>query len=201
MNRNEKRRSRRAVRSGTLLMLALLLFGSATLRIGVQAGPVLTQTAADLRNTGTGLSQPDLAGDQAPENLDRLLKAFQDREIAVQAREQAVEEKTAALKVAEQALENRVTQLVEAERRLSETLAIADSAAEDDLSQLTSVYGRMKPKDAAALFEEMNPQFAAGFLARMQPEIAASIMAGLSPKAAYTISVVLAGRHASVPRQ
>ena len=201
MKRTEGKRPRRGVRSGTLLMLALLLFGSATLRIGVQAGPVLTQTAADLRNAGPAHSEPDLAQDAAPENLGRLLKAFQDRESAVRARERAVEEKTAALQVVEKALENRVEQLMEAERRLSETLAIADSAAEDDLSQLTSVYGRMKPKDAAALFEEMNPQFAAGFLARMPPEPAARIMAGLSPKAAYTISVVLAGRHASVPRQ
>ena len=57
----------------------------------------------------------------------------------------------------------------------------------------------MKPKSAAALFEEMNATFAAGFLARMRPEAAAGIMASLSPGAAHRFSVVLAGRNADVP--
>ncbi len=54
----------------------------------------------------------------------------------------------------------------------------------------------MKPKRAAALFEQMDARFAAGFLARMRPDAAAAVMAGLSPEAAHMFSVVLAGRNA-----
>ena len=57
----------------------------------------------------------------------------------------------------------------------------------------------MKPKDAAALFEEMSPEFAAGFLGLMRADAAALIMTGLEPTTAYSISVILAGRNANVP--
>jgi len=84
---------------------------------------------------------------------------------------------------------------------LRETIALAESASDNDLDRLTKVYESMKPKQAAALFEQMNPNFAAGFLGRMRPEAAAMIMAGLSPEAAHSFSVVLAGRNANVPRE
>jgi flagellar motility protein MotE (MotC chaperone) len=58
----------------------------------------------------------------------------------------------------------------------------------------------MKPKDAAALFEEMDPGFAAGFLGRMRAVAAASVMAGLSPQTAYSVSVIMAGRNANAPK-
>ena len=91
--------------------------------------------------------------------------------------------------------------LVEAEQKLAGTMALAESAAEDDLGKLTAVYESMKPKDAAALFSEMQPEFAAGFLGRMRPDAAAQVMTGLSPDVAYSISVVMAGRNASAPTE
>ncbi len=51
-------------------------------------------------------------------------------------------------------------------------LAVAETAAQDDLAQLTSVYESMKPADASAIFAEMDPNLAAGFLGMMQPESA-----------------------------
>jgi flagellar motility protein MotE (MotC chaperone) len=47
----------------------------------------------------------------------------------------------------------------------------------------------------------MDPVFAAGFLGRMRSDAAAAILAGLPPELAYSISVVLAGRNASVPTE
>ena len=84
---------------------------------------------------------------------------------------------------------------------LADTISVADSAAEEDLSQLTAVYENMKPADAAALFETMEPDFSAGFVGRMRPEVAAAIMALLAPETAYAISAILAGRNANAPTQ
>ncbi|MFU8776460.1 MAG: MotE family protein [Roseovarius sp.] len=91
--------------------------------------------------------------------------------------------------------------MTSAEDDLRRMIAQTESAAENDVAQLTKVYESMKPKQAAALFEEMDPVFAAGFLARMRPEAAADVLAGLSPGAAHGISVILAGRNATVPRE
>jgi flagellar motility protein MotE (MotC chaperone) len=80
-------------------------------------------------------------------------------------------------------------------------MALSDSAADDDVARLVTVYEGMKPKDAAQLFEAMDPPFAAGFLARMAPEAAAAIFSNLPPGPAYALSVEMAGRNANAARE
>jgi len=130
-----------------------------------------------------------------------MLTAFSEREERIASREVALKDRMHALQIADEAVTRKLTELSEAEEQLRATIALAETAAEDDLDRLTRVYENMKPKQAAALFEEMDPNFAAGFLARMRPESAAAVMAGLSPEAAHLFSVVLAGRNADVPRE
>ncbi|SPJ26906.1 MotE family protein [Falsiruegeria mediterranea] len=185
-------------RNGALTVIAVLMLGSAVLRVGFEAGPAIAREI----NT----EQPEALKDEmfpkvteTAVEYQKLLAALQEREQNLARRESQIEERAKALAVADEAIEQKLAALTEAEEALRETIALADVAAEDDLTRLTDVYEQMKPKESAALFEEMDPDFAAGFLARMRPEAAAGIMAGLSPTAAYTISVVLAGRNANVP--
>ncbi|XDA98492.1 hypothetical protein AB1M95_00915 [Sulfitobacter sp. LCG007] len=134
------------------------------------------------------------------EALSPLLEAFMEREARIREQEKQIEMRQKALSVADDEIERRLETLRQTEEALRQTIAIANTAAEDDLGRLTSVYEAMKPKDAAALFEAMDPVFAAGFLGRMKPEAAAGIMTGLSPQAAYSISAILAGRNANAPK-
>ncbi|ETX29638.1 MotE family protein [Roseivivax isoporae] len=179
---------------GTLAVIGALLLASAALRLAGGIDRVLASpaTAAE-EQPGPG---------QAPDDIDAaaLLEALDARESRLAEREREMQLRMQALKVAETQIDARMTALVEAEEKLRATLDIARSAAENDLAQLTDVYARMKPKNAAALFEEMAPEFAAGFLGRMKPEAAAAILAGLTPEKAYTISVLLAGRNADAPK-
>jgi flagellar motility protein MotE (MotC chaperone) len=191
----------RRVRASALVMISVLLIGSAILRVGVQAQPSLAKAGPDLGEQMPDSEQMAERPNSTPADLQLLVNALQDREQLLNQREVQIVDRMKALEIADEALELKLTALVEAEQRLSETLALADGASEGDLSRLTEVYQKMKPKEAAALFEEMAPEFAAGFLGRMRPESAASIMAGLSPKSAYTVSVILAGRNAWVPKE
>lgn len=186
---------------GSVLLIASLFIGSAGLRVTMGANaawadndfaremltPVVQQTA----DAPASANRSEIAG---------LLDALRQREAAVTEREAQVEIRTKSLDVAQQEVERRIEALEAAEQRLSATLALADTAAEDDLSRLTAVYENMKPKEAAALFQAMEAEFAAGFLARMRPDAAAKIMAGLEPQNAYSISAILAGRNASAPK-
>jgi flagellar motility protein MotE (MotC chaperone) len=130
-----------------------------------------------------------------------LAAALSAREAAVELGEMALKDRMAALALAEETITQRLAELTAAETELARTLAIADQAAEQDLTRLTTVYETMKPKDAAALFETMAPAFAAGFLGRMQPQAAAAVMSGLKPETAYEISLVLASRNAEAPTE
>lgn len=196
----KQRRTRKATGRGTLVMIAALLLGSATLRLGNDAGQALARVpdAVDVDTTEPGQAGMSC---EPPKDLQALLEAFGERESRIEAREAAIRDRMHALRIADAEIETKLTELKAADEQLRETMAMAETASENDLEKLTKVYESMKPKQAAALFEEMDPNFAAGFLGRMRPEAAANIMAGLSPEAAHVFSVVLAGRNAEAPRE
>lgn len=199
-----RRKVGRRLRGGALMLIAALMIGSAMLRFGIAAAPALAREAETVgqEKPGPARDAPDDAGAATtPAELQQLLAALLARKADLDARDVQIEDRMRALAVADTAVERKLRALTEAEDRLKATLALADGAAEGDLTRLTNVYEKMKPKESAALFAEMAPEFAAGFLGRMRPEVAAGILAGMDPPAAYAISVVLAGRNTGVPKE
>ena len=193
----------RKPRLGALFWVSALLVGSAVLRLGLEAGPAIAREAADF---GTRHDSSDTQEKNDPAHTDKsdlalVLKALNEREKKLLSREKQIEDRMQALKIADAAIDAKLADLDAAEKSLSATLALADGASENDLTRLTTVYEKMKAKESAALFETMDPAFAAGFLARMRADAAAGILAKLSPEAGYRISVILAGRHAAVPKE
>lgn len=198
------RKSRKRLRMrGALALIGGLLLTSAFIRLGSGTGMAMAREIGGTIMPATA-SAPGLdAGGSCTSEADfaPVLAALNLREDRIRKRETEIRTRMQALSVAETEIDRKMIALQDAETRLRDTLAVASTAAEDDLSRLTDVYASMKPKQAAALFEEMDPDFAAGFLGRMRSDAAASIMAGLTPRMAYTISVVLAGRNARVPKE
>ena len=186
-----------ALGRGALLMIAALLAISAMIRFGVGPGHALATELAGLQGDSQHDSAPKAC--MTPDELSATLADVLVREKAVAEREKNLAIRVRTVELAEQEIRKSLLELEAAEARLSRTIAQAETASEDDLSRLTSVYESMKPKDAAILFQEMSPDFAAGFIGRMRPDAAAQLMAGLTPGAAYSISVVLAGRNAQTP--
>ncbi|WP_146584596.1 MotE family protein [Puniceibacterium confluentis] len=196
--RPRKPRKRRA--KGSLAVIGGLLVASALVRLGGDAGQAFAKGSAPTEaRLADSIDAPETCASEA--DIAPILAAIDQREARVVKRESDIRSRMQALSLAETEIDRKMTALVDAEQKLRSTLAVAETAAEDDLTRLTEVYATMKPKQAAALFEEMDPEFAAGFLGRMRPDAAAAIMAGLSPRAAYTVSVMLAGRNADVPRK
>lgn len=178
-------------RRGALVLLALLLASSGALRIGADVGTALARAPEPPQGTLPPCPAPPAA----------LAEALRIREEKLALQETALADRKAALSLAGEAIDKKLADLAAAEATLSDTLARADGASENDLTRLTSVYETMKPKDAAALFEAMAPEFAAGFIGRMRPDAAAAVMSGMTAEAAYSISVLLAGRNALVPKE
>ncbi|MEY1557257.1 MotE family protein [Yoonia sp. R2331] len=185
---------------GTLHIIAALLVTSAVLRI-TTTGAAVAESATMVEPSPEELvapaSQPPIAAGDA----EGLLRALQEREARLAAREAQFLDRMQALRLAESEVAEQLAALSAAEEALRATIALADTAAESDLERLTRVYENMKPKDAAELFEQMTPDFAAGFLGLMEPVAAAQIMTLIEPDIAYSISAVLAGRNAGVPTQ
>lgn len=181
-------------KQGTLAIIGTLMLLSAAVRLATEAGQAIASeyaTEVPVQETSMDLARPD--------TLTAALQAIKDRETRLIAREAEIDEREAMLSAAERAIDAELEELERAETSLRQTISLAAAAAEEDLSQLTSVYANMKPKQAAALFEQMEPTFAAGFLGRMAADSAARIMAGMTAEKAYQISVELAGRNADIP--
>lgn len=200
-----QRRLRRGRGRGVLAVVSALLIASALVRLGVGAAQALD----NLPGNGAGAQDPGSAQGTAAdgsgsclgeEDLGPALEALRTREAAIAQREIELRSRVQALQVAETTIDGKLAALEETEQRLRATLAMAQTAAEEDVAQLTQVYANMKPREAAAVFSQMEPDFAAGFLGRMRPDAAAAILSGMDPQAAYTISVMLAGRNANAPK-
>ncbi|MGC8201131.1 MotE family protein [Aliiroseovarius sp. PTFE2010] len=183
---------------GALWIVALVLISSAGLRLGSGTGSAIAKGVAAMQ--GDESVSDDLVC-EAQGDPSAILLALRSREAALEQREADLQQRSAALDLARQEIMTNMAALEQAEEDLKSTLVIAETAAENDLAKLTSVYENMKPKEAAPLFEAMSPDFAAGFLGRMRPDAAAAVMAGLQPETAYTISVILAGRNARAPTE
>ncbi len=183
---------------GTLAVIGALLMMSAALRLATEAGQVVASEGIDAPAAADDpqASAMDLS---RPEQMDAALEAIKKREAKLIDREAEIDEREASISKAETSIKAELAKLKTAEENLRQTIERASAAAEEDISQLTDVYATMKPKQAAALFEQMDSNFAAGFLARMAADNAARIMAGMTPEKAYEISVVLAGRNADIP--
>lgn len=181
---------------GALVLIATLFAVSVIIRLAGGSGQAIAREVAEFGLDADAPHDAELC--EISEGAAELAHDLIAREQTVRQREIRLQEFEQSLLVAETAVRKQLAELAEAETRLSATIAQADTAAEDDLSTLTSVYENMKPGEAAKLFEEMETTFAAGFVGRMRPESAAAIMAGLSPQRAYAISVVLAGRNAKM---
>lgn len=182
---------------GSLFLITTFLVASAVLRVGVGASEAIAREEGPMDSPLAAMSSPQSC--EPTEDLRALMATFDERENRIARQEEEIRNRMKALSVADAEVNRKLAQLEQAETDLRSVIAMAETAADDDVTRLTRVYETMKPKNVAALFEEMDPEFAAGFIARMNPDSAAGVMAGLSPHAAYTISVVLAGRNANVP--
>ncbi len=186
---------------GSLALIALFFLLSAGIRLGTSANEAWAAAEDPVPKDEPEVAEEGPAEGPTEQHMRQLLAALQERERRATQREEEIAARAMGLAEAKKEIEKQLVHLEQAEKRLSATIARAQTASEDDVARLTAVYENMKPKDAAKLFETMEPDFAAGFLARMKPEIAAAVMAGLDPQVAYSVSVILAGRNADVPKE
>ena len=140
--RKTRRRRRRG--RGTLVIIASLLFGSALIRMGHDAGQAFArgeapEMAKDLKQAAVDPVQCEPAPDIAA-----MLAAFQSREDRLKTKEAQIADRMQALSVADQEIEKKLAALTAAEENLRKTLALADTAAEDDLTRLTDSFAELE---------------------------------------------------------
>jgi flagellar motility protein MotE (MotC chaperone) len=176
---------------GGVALIATCFLGSAALRL-TDIGIALAQEAA---------AGPAPEAAPARADSDALLDAIREREAQLEAEEARLAERAQTLAVAEEKLAEQLAAFEKAREGLEQTLTLADGAAQRDIAQITGVYERMKPEDAARIFEKMELSFAAGLLAGMKPDTAAQVLSRMTPEAAYAVTVMVTSRNANAPTE
>lgn len=180
----------------TAIILSCFL-ASAIIRISTGGIALAEELTADTEVSPISTNLPQ----QPVPEVGSLLESIRVRQEQLSKRETEIAERQFELDLVEQRIAKQLSVLRQAEQKLADTLAMADTAAENDLKQLTEVYEKMKAKNAAEIFGTMEVSFAAGFLSRMKAESAAGILSEMPPNVAYSISVVMAGKNANAPTE
>ncbi|HVY90015.1 MAG TPA: hypothetical protein VG942_14190 [Hyphomonadaceae bacterium] len=139
--------------------------------------PGLEAAAADM-----GVSSQEIL---VLRSLQSRRKELDDRETAVQTREQAAA-------AAESKLQDQIGDLKKVESNVQALLAKMDQKADERMAILVKTYETMKPKDAAAIFNGLDDQLLLDVAKSMKPATLAPVLSLMQSKRAETLTKMLA---------
>ena len=132
------KRRRTYRKRGTLHVIAWLMISSAAIRFTAGPGQAIAEDmATEVAQTVSSVPAAQAEPEQA--EAGALLAALQSREAAVSAREQQLADRIQALRITEEEIAEQLQALQEAEESLRATIALADAAAETELTRLATV--------------------------------------------------------------
>ena len=120
-------------------------------------------------------------------------------------RREELDQRTAALELRERLLaeterriDGKIAALKALEGQISDLLVTHEEYEEAQLASIVAVYAKMKPKDAARIFQRLDIAIQLEVATRMKESKMAAILAAMSPDLAKTLTSELAAR-AKVP--
>lgn len=139
---------------------------------------------------------PPLVKPQASETSERLLHHLAAREKELDAREAQINTKESVIAAAELRVEAALAAL----QQEKDALAVAENDRardrRDEIGVLSSAYERMKPRDAARIFEVLDDDILIPVAAGMRTQALAGVLAQMAPEKARALTVALANRQA-----
>ncbi len=132
--------------------------------------------------------------DPAAQAERALLEQLRARRTEIEAREQAVAQQEVMLRAAEQRLSRRVEELAALQARLEALDRSRGEREEAGWRGLVRTYESMRPRDAAAIFNDLEMPVLVEILDRMGERKAAPVIGAMQPERARLVTTELA-RH------
>ena len=143
---------------------------------------------------GDGLQVPFTATgpDGTPLTEVQLLERLDERRVQLQAWETELGMRLALVEAAEKRLEERSAALADLEARINAMVEQKQAAEEGQLAALVSMYGTMKPRDAARIFDQLDINVLVRVVRGISPRKMAPILAAMEPARAQAVTLALA---------
>lgn len=130
-----------------------------------------------------------------------VLEGLANRRKALDKRERQIDLRENLLKAAEKRVEARIGELKAIESRIESKLKKRDDHRKAQYERLVGMYSKMKPKDAARIFDRLELDVLAGLVAQMKPRIMSAILAEMTPGAAQRLTLEIASRGIPAPQK
>ncbi len=121
-----------------------------------------------------------------------LLQKLADRRQELDSQSRKLETRETLLTAAEKRVEERIARLKEIENSVSALIERFDKQEEDRLAKLVQVYESMKPKSAAAIFDQLDMDVLLAVAKRMNEAKMAEVLSKMSADAAKRLTIELA---------
>lgn len=137
-------------------------------------------------------SDPMSVGGSYSDTQSSILKELTERRSDLDARENRINQREALLKVTEKQIREKAGELQSLRTKIENLLGTQSSEEEARLQSLVKIYSGMKPKDAAAIFNELDIGILLQVVGRMSERKSAPVMASMNIKKAQKLTVLLA---------
>ena len=164
-----------------------------------------TEEAQQTVDVPEGLSEnesvPVLANEWAdPTTMDMefsetqttVLQELKERRAILDSREDRIAQREALMKVTEKRIEEKIIELESIRGEIEDLLGKQSEEEEARLQSLVKIYEGMKPKDAAAIFDNLDMDILLQVVSRMSERKSAPIMATMDTKRAQDLTTLLA---------
>lgn len=122
----------------------------------------------------------------------RVLQSLGERRKTLDARAAEVDTKADLLSAAEKRMDERVAELKRLETSVQSLLGQLDAQQTERIQSLVTVYQKMRPKDAAAVFDGLEDDVMLEVASRMKQTNLAEIMGAMRPERARQLTKLLA---------
>lgn len=179
-----------------LALVALAAVKAAGLWIGFPAAEAAPQEEATAPEREMALAIEEAPAPTAPESEPerRLFEQLAARRASLDAREEAIATREALLEVAEGRLEARFAALSKEEVKLAGVNAERHQREAEEFDALSNAYERMKPRDAARIFEVLEEDILVPVAAGMRTQALSGVLAEMNPEKARALTRLLAER-------
>jgi len=183
------------------LTLVVKLGGAITAigSVGLAAAEAAQPASAPAAATPAAAPAPAEAGKAErpapPPPVDpETLKALAERRAELDKRAEEIREQEATIAAAQKRLDEKLTEARAIESKIAAAEKAKDDAEEARIMSLVKIYEKMKPKDAAQVFERLEMPVLLKVIERMKEAKTAPILAAMDPGKAKAVTVAIAGK-------
>ncbi len=174
-------------------VLALLRAGNVWLGFNSATAETEPESINMAASTEQAIEPPPLA--ETPSEAERrLFNQLAARREALDTREAALDTREKLLEAAETSIDRKLTALEAKTEELSTLLAARTEQENEEYDALSSAYERMKPRDAARIFEVLDDDILVPVAAGMRTQAISGVLAEMNPEKARLLTKKLAAR-------